>query len=611
MGTIRRLLRVMLAMPAAYRRRLFAIQIGTILTAAFELFGVSSVMPFLLVVSAPEKLLAYPQAVRVFELFGCTTPESQIFLTGGASALIFVTLNIARLWLRRYTLLFSANCEAYLCSRLFRSFLERDYLFHTRNNSAKLGGVVYNEMKTVCLAIQNMLVMFGSLALAGALALFLFVVSPAMSVACAGIMGAVYVLMYKLMRPKILACSKDSTNYFLKFSQEVNEGLCGIVDLKLAGREAEWEGRVRQTRLINARGQALIGYYSVFPRYIIESAFFVTVVGVVIVLVLWEGGLTAALPVLTLYAMGTFRMLPAVQGVFTCFTLLKGSVASLDIVEDDLLQSLRQPQTEPQDCPDALGQNIESAGRVTLSDAAELAQVRFTYPGKDRPALDGITLRIPKNAAVGLAGPSGSGKSTALGILLGLLRPDEGQMLVDGAPLEGDRLRGWQRMIGYVPQSIYLLDADIARNIAFGAPLDEARLRTAVELAELGELVSGLPQGLQTVVGERGVQLSGGQRQRIGIARALYHDPEVVIFDEATSALDGITEQAIMAAVRRLASRKTVIMVAHRLTTLQDCTTIFFMDKGRIADAGTYDELMRRNDAFRKMSRLGSEETHG
>ncbi len=604
MGTIRRLLRIMLTMPAPYRRRLFGIQIGTIFAAAFELCGVSSVMPFLLVVSAPEKLLAYPLAVRVFDFFGCTTPESMIWLTGTGSVLIFISLNIARLWLRHYTLTFSASCESYLCARLFRNYLERDYLFHTRNNSAKLGGIVFNEMRTVCLAIQNMLVMFGSLALALALGLFLFAVSPVMSVACGGILAAVYLGIYKMMRPKILACSRDSTSYFLRFSQEVNEGLCGIVDVKLAGREAEWERRVGASRLRNATGQAMIGYYSVFPRYVIESAFFLTVVGVVIVLVRFEGGLTGALPVLTLYAMGTFRMLPAVQGVFTCFTILKGAVASLDMVETDLMESLRR-RDDAKGNANAAGTGEPAQPLLAFEQSVELTQVRFSYPGKERPALDGISLRIPKNATIGLAGPSGSGKSTALGIMLGLLFPDAGQMRVDGVTLEGARLRDWQRKIGYVPQSIFLADASIEENIAFGAPLEEGRLCAALELAELDGFVSGLPQGLQTVVGERGVQLSGGQRQRIGIARALYHDPEVVIFDEATSALDGITEQAIMAAVRRLASRKTVIMVAHRLTTLKDCETIFFLENGRVADAGTYDELMRRNDAFQKMSRLG------
>jgi HlyD family secretion protein len=234
-----------------------------------------------------------------------------------------------------------------------------------------------------------------------------------------------------------------------------------------------------------------------------------------------------------------------------------------------------------------------------------LVDVNFCYPGKQKPALDGLNISISVNQVVGLVGASGSGKSTAIDILLGLIEPDQGYLAIDGKPVPADKKRAWQNSLGFVPQNIFLADASIRENIAFGLPpsqINEEDVQRATRMAHLDELVSDLPEGLDSRVGERGIQLSGGQRQRIGIARALYNDANVLVLDEATSALDGITEKLVMDAIHDFSGKKTIIMIAHRLSTVKQCDCIYLMDQGHIIDRGTYEELNRRNSIFQKMT---------
>src|SRR5690606_38978975 len=236
----------------------------------------------------------------------------------------------------------------------------------------------------------------------------------------------------------------------------------------------------------------------------------------------------------------------------------------------------------------------ETVERLNLEQGIELSGITFTYPGKPSPALNALSLQIPVNRTVGIVGPSGSGKSTVIDMLLGLIQPDLGQVLIDGKPLNAMQMRAWQNNLGFVPQSIFLSDASILENVAFGLArelIDVEHVRQAIVMAHLDEFVAGLPDGLETRIGERGVQLSGGQRQRIGIARALYQDAGMLIFDEATSALDGITEQLIMDAIHDFSGTRTIVVVAHRLKTVEKCDIIYFIDRGQVVDSGTFDDL--------------------
>jgi HlyD family secretion protein len=322
-------------------------------------------------------------------------------------------------------------------------------------------------------------------------------------------------------------------------------------------------------------------------------------IGLVLYLLLtYQGDLGIILPVLSVYALAGFKLLPAFQQIYFSLALIKGNISAFESIKDDLENSKKMNKKG------LLGPfNLED--KLELLNSIKMQNISFTYPGKADQALNGLNLSIPANKIVGIVGPSGSGKSTAIDVLLGLIEPQEGQVLIDDVQIQENNKRAWQNTIGFVPQSIFLSEGSIAENVAFGLPVKNINLeqvKVAIQLAHLDELVAELPEGIDTKVGERGVQLSGGQRQRIGIARALYHEASVLVFDEATSALDGITEKIIMDAIHDFNGQKTIIMIAHRLKTVQKCDIIFFIDKGKVIDQGTYQELIAKNPQFKEMA---------
>ena len=301
--------------------------------------------------------------------------------------------------------------------------------------------------------------------------------------------------------------------------------------------------------------------------------------------------------VLSVYALAGFKLLPAFQQAYMGVSQIRGNLAAFDAVRDDLrASSLTVAKSSV-----PTGQRLAPRNEIRFDD------VVFSYPGKEDPALKNLNITIPANKVTGLVGASGSGKSTAIDLLLGLIEPQQGKVLVDGQPVTKDNCRQWQNSLGFVPQSIFLSDSSITENIAFGLPpenVDEDKVKRAATMAHLDELLEQLPDGLATRVGERGVQLSGGQKQRIGIARALYHDADVLVLDEATSALDGITEKLIMDAIHDFAGKKTIIMIAHRLATVRQCDSLYLLEQGRVTGHGTYDELASENTTFQRMAKL-------
>jgi ATP-binding cassette, subfamily B, bacterial PglK len=337
--------------------------------------------------------------------------------------------------------------------------------------------------------------------------------------------------------------------------------------------------------------KALIG---TLPRDLLEALTF----GGMILFVLWvlvtrQGDMMAALPVLGLYAFAGVRLFPMMQKLYATIANLRAGQPALDALHADL--------TGP-----VAGETIAPAAgpAIRLSRALELDGVVYQFAAADRPALDGLSLRIEACTTVGIVGSTGAGKTTAVDVMLGLLAPQAGAMRVDGQRIDGANVRAWQKSVGYVPQAIFLLDDTVAANIAFGeAPeaIDMAAVERAARVARLHDFVTELPRGYDTVVGERGARLSGGQRQRVGIARALYRDPDVIVFDEATSALDNLTEKAVIEAVHDLGQEKTIVMIAHRLTTVKRCDVIFFLEGGRVVAQGAYDELVRGNTEFRAL----------
>jgi ABC-type multidrug transport system fused ATPase/permease subunit len=338
---------------------------------------------------------------------------------------------------------------------------------------------------------------------------------------------------------------------------------------------------------------------SSLPRYALETLAFGGIIVLVIYLLNAKHGASTALPLVSLYALSGYRMMPALQQIFMNLSTIRFNVASLEKLSKDLEKSVEISSTMPVPPP--------IFNPIPLSERLDLKGVVFFYPNRPDPVLNELSLMIKANTTVGIVGSTGSGKTTTLDILLGLLTPSSGQLLIDGVIIDSENVRNWQASIGYVPQQIMLLDNTILRNIAFGIPdaqVDFDSVVKAARLAHLNDFIQNdLPERYNTIVGDRGVRLSGGQRQRIGIARALYHDPSVLVLDEATSSLDNITENVIMEALNTLSHQKTIIMVAHRLSTVRECDVIIVMDKGRVSGYGTYAELLEHNSIFRHLSK--------
>jgi HlyD family secretion protein len=308
-----------------------------------------------------------------------------------------------------------------------------------------------------------------------------------------------------------------------------------------------------------------------------------------------DGNLGLILPILSVYALVAIKLLPAFQQIYVGVAGVRANLPAFESLQQDLNDSV---QTQ-------LSTLTPKQSYLHPKQEILIENVTFNYPGKKESAINEVNMLIPINSVIGIVGPSGSGKSTLIDILLGLIEPQQGQLKIDGLVINDQNRRSWQNNIGFVAQSIFLSEGTISENVAFGIPqhqIDTGRVQNALKLAHLDELISSFEDGVLTKVGERGVKLSGGQRQRIGIARALYHNAEILIFDEATSSLDGITEKMIMDAIHDFSGQKTIILIAHRLKTIQQCDQIFFIDKGRLVDKGTYQELIKSNKHFKNMS---------
>ena len=376
----------------------------------------------------------------------------------------------------------------------------------------------------------------------------------------------------------------------------MNEGFGGIKDVLLLGRDYDFINRFNHTGKKLAYSQGMNSAIAASPRYFVELIAFGSMISLILYLIISnDGNLGVVLPVLSLYAVGSVKLLPAFQQIYAEIASLKSNIPAFYSIKKDL-QSSFEKNTAISKLDET---NLEFKRNISLEN------ITFNYPGIDKPTLKKLNMSIPINSVIGVVGPSGAGKSTLIDILLGLIEPQKGHLKVDGNIIDDENRRSWQNSFGFVAQNIFLSEGTIAENIAFGIPRDKIdydKVNKAVELAHLNELVKNLKEGVHTKVGERGIQISGGQRQRVGIARALYDEAKVLVLDEATSSLDGITEKMIMEAINEFSGKKTIILIAHRLKTVQKCDQIFFIDNGEVVDKGTYEELIKTNEQFKRMA---------
>lgn len=597
-------LRKILQLLEPHERVRSYVLLAMVLVMAFlDAIGVGTVLPFVAVLSDPDAVGRNRYLTAIYDFLGFSDNQSFLLFLG---LVVFAALiaSVAFRALTTYVLLRFTNMRSYsLSRRLVAGYLRQPFEWFLDRHSADLGKTVLSEVNEV--VTRALIPMVQSIAhgtVAICLVILLVVVNPAWALALAAAFGGMYACIYFALRRYLtrIGLSRLEANR-LRY-QLLQETFAGIKHLKVSGLEDTMISRFDKPARRLARRQAAYQIASQLPRFALEAVAFGGVLLATLYLMSVPDKLQKALPVLALYALAGYRLLPALQQVYTNMTNLRFAGPTLDRLHADMTQ---------------LGPSREQAARVVsrprmrLCAELTLENISYAYPRSERPALEDLTLHVPAGTTIGLVGATGSGKTTTVDIILGLLRPQEGRILVDATPITEENVRDWQRIIGYVPQAIYLSDETIAANIAFGQAkeqIDMAAVERAARIADLHDFVTReLEKGYETKVGERGIRLSGGQGQRIGIARALYHDPEVLILDEATSALDTVTERAVMDAVHGLARRKTIIIIAHRLSTVRRCDQIFVLEAGKVVKSGTFDSLMNDDVRFRAMVGSGTD----
>ena len=580
------------------RRRLLVLCGIAVVAGFLETVAVASIVPFLAALASPALALSDPRLVRLHALLGGGNQSQFLAYLGGIVLLILVVANgfsAMTTWL----MLRFANRQGHALSvRLLASYLAKPYIFYLDRNTAELQKNVFGEVQRVTTGVLIPAAqMLTRLSAAVFLCALLLLVNPLMALVVAAVLGGAYAILYKVARATLHGAGRTSVDSGTLRARHAIEALTGAKEIKLLGREGEFVERFREPSLHWADAQTKAQALGQLPRYAVETVALSLIVLLAIYLLGAGRGMGELLPLLGLYAFAGYRLMPALQHIFSGFAAVRSSQPALEAVLADL---------SPQDKLVAATGSAAQESRIPIRASVELVNARYQYPGKDTWALQPVTLQIPKYSSIALVGATGCGKTTVVDLLMGLLRPAAGCLRVDGVEINETNVRRWQRSIGHVPQQIFLCDDSIARNIALGLPdreIDMARVEQAARLARLHDFVVGsLPNGYAAVVGDRGIRLSGGQRQRIGIARALYSDPELLVLDEATSALDNVTENAVFEALQALSGHKTIVMVAHRLSTVRDCDLICVMDRGRVVEQGRYDELFGSSQRFRALA---------
>jgi ATP-binding cassette, subfamily B, bacterial PglK len=581
------------------RKRFYVLQVLILVMAFMEIIGIVSIIPFMALVGDLNQLQQDTFISSVYQASGIKSELRFVFLIGLGVILMLATSAILSMYTVWRLSMFANKIGVEIADQLYTYYIKKGWLFHASGSSALLT----KQIATESLRVTNgILVPFMQMNAKIVLALFMsigiFTYDPLVAVIGLLSFAIIYTIIYKFFRTRIQINGANVTEVHEKRFRLMSDGFGGIKDVLLLGRDSDYINRFHKSGQKLAYSQGTNQALAQLPRYLVELMAFGSMIGLVLYLIIsHEGNLGIILPILSVYALAIFKLLPAFQQTYASSVTIRGNIAGFDAIKKDLADSIKIQ---------SLGINNKQ-NSLKPKQKISLNNITFCYPNKIEPILNDLNISIQVNSMVGIVGPSGSGKSTLIDILLGLIAPQKGKFTVDGETLNDQNLRSWQNTIGFVAQSIFLSEDTIAANVAFGIPQDQIdidQVQRALKLAYLNDFVQSLDNGIHTSVGERGVQLSGGQRQRIGIARALYHNAKVLIFDEATSSLDGVSEKMIMQSINELSDLKTIIMVAHRLKTIQKCDQIFFINKGKVIDQGTYEDLVKTNEHFRNMAAL-------
>jgi ATP-binding cassette, subfamily B, bacterial PglK len=570
--------------------------IGILVAALLEVIGVASVFPFVAVVTSPELIHNNIYLNTVYSFFDFQTDKSFIVFLGIIVIIVIFVSNCYQAFITWAMAYFSALQNHRVEVSLLEHYLKQPYNFFLIRNTSELEKNIHSE---VARGISGVLVPFLTVLSKMLVILLMFLMILYVDFQMAMILSftliGAYWLIFRIIKNRVGNIGLETTNESFNKFKAADEALSGVKDIILSSNYADFVNKFFSPSKKLAIYGAQSSMYMVLPRYLLEIVAFGGIVSIIISLVATtkNGDTSAIIPVISLYVMSGYRLMPALQQTYASIVKVKYNIHAFETIINEF--------------------SISSDDRVEKNDTTFLFEdklqvndVSFSYDNTDNKVLNKLNLTIYPNTIVGIVGLTGSGKTTLIDIILGLLNPLSGSISLDGIKLNNQNISSWQKLIGYVPQSIYLIDDTIEANIAFPILNYEGAINKAKEaakLANLHEFIMTLPEQYETIVGERGVRLSGGQRQRIGIARSLYHNPKVLVFDEATSSLDGITENAIMEAILNLSNKKTIIMIAHRLSTVKECDTIHLMSGGKIVDSGSYKDLVSNNEEFKEMTK--------
>jgi len=562
----------------------------TMLSSLAEVVSLGAVVPFIGILTQPETVFKTPLISRIAHGFGITSAQDLVLpLTVSflVAALIAALLRMVLLWI---SIRLANAIGSDFSIEVYRRTLYQPYSVHMDRSSSEIISGITQKVATATTVLISLVTVITSAFLFFAIIITLIVIDPVVATIALLTFGVSYGLIAWTTRRRTIRNSQSIALQQTQVVKALQEGLGAIRDVLLDGSQAVYCGIFQNSiqHLQRATGENL--YITTAPRYVMEALGMVLISVLAYTMSYREGGVGAAFPLLAALALGAQRLLPILQQLYGNGMVVIGSQASMV----DVIELLEQP----------LPADVYQSAPVPLpfNEAIRFENVSFRYSDSKHWVLRDINLTIPKGAKIGFMGSTGSGKSTAVDLLMALLEPTEGRILVDGRPINGEFQRAWQRTIAHVPQSIYLADATISENIAFGVPQDKIDLRQvrhAAKQANIAEFIENSSEGYNALVGERGIRLSGGQRQRIGIARALYKQAKVLIFDEATSALDNETERAVMEAIKGLGQDLTIIIIAHRLSTLENCDQVIKLGKGRILQTGTYQNMIQQSDSMR------------
>ena len=575
--------------------------IAILVTALLQAAGTFSVLPFIRLVMDSQITFENRWLYLVYDTLNFTNVQSYIIFIGLLMFMIIFLSNAVSAFTTWLKIRFVWMNNHRLSRRLLEKYLSMPYTFFLNQNSSDLSKNVLAEVKHLTRDFMlPMLTIINKGMNTLFILLILFWVDIVVSFVAFFVIGGSYFLLYWRMNRKLELYGSMRMNQNKLRYKTVKEAFGGIKEIKILNREPYFVERYSKASLKTAKLQGWNAIIGDLPHYALETMAYGGIIIFVLILLMTQEGAYQFIPLAGLFVVAGMRLMPSMKTLFQSYTRMQFNQAVLDRIYDDVMAGeivaaaagpYRQVIPEP----------------LSFTEDIRLDNVTYNYPNTSYPVIEDINLTIKCNSMVAFVGPTGAGKTTLVDIILGLLPPQEGQLLVDGIVINRTNLANWQVNIGYVPQSIYLSDDSIARNIAFGVPdsdIDEAVLHDVAKVANLHDfIIEELPKGYDTKVGDRGIRLSGGQRQRVGIARALYHNPKVLVFDEATSALDGITEEAVLTAMENAAKSKTLLIIAHRLTTVKNCEQVYIIDKGKIVGSGTYEQLLSSNRQFQAMAR--------